>query len=149
MVRWTLVLPLAAAACLCAQTAQEPKPAPDQRELKRDRPPGAPGGYTEAPPEEDSSIAQDKYAFNPLESENSVKVGNFYAKQGNRLAALGRYQEATRWNPGNSEAWLRVGETAEKLKSSKLAKEAYVEYLKLEPDAKNASDIKKRIGKLK
>ena len=117
--------------------------------MKTQRPPSRPNNATEAPPEEDASVAPDKYDFNPLQSEKAVRVGNYYAKQGNRRAALARYQEATKWNQGNSDAWLRVAQTAEKLKDPALAKEAYATYLKLEPDAKDAAEIRNRVKKLK
>jgi tetratricopeptide (TPR) repeat protein len=148
MVRWALLAALTAAAGLCAQPAQVPPP-DKGGELKTERPPSRPNVSTEAPPEEDAGVVSDRYGFNPLQSEKAVKVGNFYAKQGNRRAALARYQEATKWNHDNSEAWLLVGQTAEKLKESALAKEAYAEYLKLEPNAKDAAEIRKRAGKLK
>ena len=141
------LLALFAAAWLGAQTPLPP--AEKSGELKAQRPPSRPSGAKEAPPEEDASVAPDKYDFNPLQSEKAVKVGNFYAKQGNRRAALARYQEATKWNHDNSEAWLLVGQTADKRKDSALAKEAYTEYLKLEPNAKDAAEIRKRAAKLK
>jgi predicted TPR repeat methyltransferase len=60
-----------------------------------------------------------------------------------------RFTEATKWNDGNSEAWLRLGETEEKLKDPKTAKEAYTKYLELASDAKNAGEIRKKLQKLK
>jgi predicted TPR repeat methyltransferase len=60
-----------------------------------------------------------------------------------------RFREATKWNDGYSEAWLRLGETEEKLKDPKAAKEAYARYLELASDAKNAAEIRKKVQKLK
>ena len=51
--------------------------------------------------------------------------------------------------PEDRDAWLRLGETEEKLKDPRAAKEAYTKYLDLASDAKNASDIRKKLQKLK
>ena len=56
---------------------------------------------------------------------------------------------ATKWNSGESEAWLRLGEAQEKLKDHKAAREAYSKYLELAADAKNAEEIRKKVEKLK
>ena len=145
MARWTLVLPAVLAAAAAAQQA----PPQQQDGLKRERPAASPGKTTEKPPEEDESYAPKKFEFNPLQSEKDVGVGDQYFKQGSYKAALGRYRDATQWNDRNSRAWLRLGEAAEKVKDPQLAKQAYSKYLELEPEAKNAADIRKKIGKLK
>ena len=64
-------------------------------------------------------------------------------------AAAGRFEEATKWNSGDPEAWLRLGEAEEKLKEKKAAHEAYEKYLELASDAKNAEEIRKKLEKLK
>ena len=46
-------------------------------------------------------------------------------------------------------AWLRLGDTAEKQNDEKTAAAAYAKYLELQPDAKNAAEIKKRLEKAK
>ncbi len=105
-----------------------------------------PPPVTQEPPEEDATLVEAKeYTFNPLQAEKEVRTGNFYAKKGNYKAASLRYQEATKWNPGYAEAWLRLGESLEKRKEGKGAKEAYAKYLELAPDAKNAALIKKKL----
>jgi len=98
------------------------------------------------PPEEDATLVEAKeYTFNPLQAEKEVKTGNFYAKKGNHKAAAFRFREATKWNPGMAEAWLRLGESLEKRKDAKGAKEAYAKYLELAPDAKNVAAIRKKL----
>lgn len=105
-----------------------------------------PPPVAQEPPEEDSTLVEAKeYTFNPLQAEKEVRTGNFYAKKGNHKAAAFRYKEATKWNPGLAEAWLRLGESLEKRKETKGAKEAYAKYLELAPDAKNAAAIKKKL----
>src|SRR5687767_3318560 len=51
------------------------------------------------PPEEDESLVEKEYSFNPLQAAKEMKIGDYYAKKGNHRAAAGRYQEATRWEP--------------------------------------------------
>jgi Flp pilus assembly protein TadD len=97
------------------------------------------------PPEEDESLVEKEYSFNPLQAAKEMKIGDYYAKRGNHKAAAARYQEATRWEPGNARAWLRLGESLEKLKDDKRAREAYAKYLEIEPDSKQAPVIKKKL----
>ena len=60
-----------------------------------------------------------EYSFNPVQSKKEVTVGEFYFKKGDFKAAAGRFREATKWNDGNAEAWLRLGDAEEKLKMPK------------------------------
>jgi len=118
-------------------------------QLKRDRSQPAASGQQEVPPEEDTSLAVKEYSFNPLQAEKELQIGNFYFKTGKYRSAAMRFTEATKWNEGYSDAWLRLGETEEKLKDPKAAKEAYTKYLALASDAKNAPEIRKKLQKLK
>jgi len=98
------------------------------------------------PPEEDESLKPKVYSFNPLEAEHDLKIGLYYFKKGSYPAALARFREATRWNPSYPEAFLRLGETEEKLKDKPAARDAYAKYLELAPDAKDAEAIKKKLA---
>jgi tetratricopeptide (TPR) repeat protein len=99
------------------------------------------------PPEEDESLKPKEYTLNPLEAERNVTAGNFYFKKGNFRAAVRRFQEATRWDPSSGEAFLKLGESDEKIRDLTGAREAYTKYLDLAPDAKNAAEIRKKISK--
>ena len=102
------------------------------------------------PPDEDaaSAAANEKVAFNPVQSKKFVSVGDFYFKKNDFKAATQRYRDATRYNDANAEAWLKLGESEEKRGSPKNARAAYEKYLQLAPNGKNASEIKKRLEKL-
>jgi cytochrome c-type biogenesis protein CcmH/NrfG len=102
------------------------------------------------PPDEDaaSAAANEKVAFNPVQSKKFVSVGDFYFKKNDFKAATIRYRDATRYNDANAEAWLKLGEAEEKRGSPKNARAAYEKYLQLAPNARNASEIKKRLDKL-
>ncbi len=103
----------------------------------------------ELPPEEDKSDEPKTFSFNPVESKKMVTIGDQYFKKGNFVAAISRYDEATKWNDGNAEAWLRLGEAQEKKGNAKAARTAYQKFLDLQPDAKNAKDVQNRLAKLK
>jgi Flp pilus assembly protein TadD len=98
------------------------------------------------PPEEDDSLVPKTYSFNPLEAEKDIKIGTFYFKKGNYKASTNRFREATLWNPTSPEAFLRLGESAEKLKDKKAADQAYAKYLALAPDGKDAEAVKKKLA---
>lgn len=114
----------------------------------------------EEPPEEDESLTRKtEYSFNPLQAAQEFKVGEFYRKKGNHKAAAGRYLEATKWNPGLAEAYLKLGEAREKLAKAEqqdvekqlaleAACEAYKKYLELIPDGGKAKSVRKRVAKL-
>jgi tetratricopeptide (TPR) repeat protein len=127
--RWISLLALVLAGALCAQ---EPKKPPEPKEQQ--------------PPEEDESIAPKEYSFNPLEAAHDLQIGNYYFKKGNYKAALGRFREATLWNPTNAEAFLRLGNSEEKLRDKPAALQAYAKYLELAPDGKEAESVKKKLA---
>jgi tetratricopeptide (TPR) repeat protein len=133
-VRW-LVLILATGV-VWTQEANQQKPPP----------PPKPQQQEEAPPEEDESLKPKVFSFNPLEAERDVRIGNYYFKRKNYPAALSRFQEATKWNPNMADAYLHIGETAEKMKDKATAKQAYQKYLELAPDSKEAERLKKKVG---
>ena len=120
---WLLALILATALC-----AQQSKPKPQE------------------PPEEDEAIAPKEYSFNPLQAEKELRTGDYYFKKKNYKAATYRYREATKWNPNFAEAYLKLGESEEKLKNKALAREAYAKYLDLAPDAKDAESVKSKLA---
>ena len=99
------------------------------------------------PPEEDEGLKPKEYALNPLQSDKELTVGNFYFKKGDFRAAQRRFLEATRWNPASGEAFLKLGEANEKLHDLAAARQAYEQYLKITPEAKNADSIRKKIEK--
>jgi tetratricopeptide (TPR) repeat protein len=144
MSRW--IVALLAVGMAAAQPPAEKAP---QKKLETERPKAATSPKEEVPPEEDTSLTTTEYSFNPLQSMKDISVGNQYLKNHKYRAAEMRYTSATKWNDGNAEAWLKLGEVAERLKDTQKAKEAYQKYLELASDAKNAGEIRKKLGKLK
>ena len=110
-------------------------------------PPPEPPKNEQAPPEEDESVEKPKeYAFNPLQAEKELKVGNFYFKKGSYKAAASRFREATHWNPGLAEPYYRLGEAEEKLRDMKSARAAYAKFVELAPEDKRAETAKKKMA---
>jgi len=110
-----------------ALAAQEPKPA--------------------EPPEEDETLAQKEYSFNPVQAHEELKVGLFYFRKRNYTAAALRFREALKWDGNFAEAYLRLGETCEKLKDEECVRKAYEKFLALKPEDKNAARIRKLLDR--
>ena len=106
----------------------------------------------ELPPhmeDEDEDILKNTdYAFNPIQAEKELTIGDFYTRKGSHRAAAGRYLEATKWNPGYSEAYWKLARSQEKLNESAEALEAYQKYVELEPDGKQSKEARKKIADL-
>jgi tetratricopeptide (TPR) repeat protein len=124
-----LLLPAAVLALGAGLLAQQGKQAPPSPE----------------PPEEDEALVAKEYAFNPIQAAKELKVGDFYFKKGSYPAAIGRYKEALKWNPGFADAWRRIGDAQEKRKDLAGAREAWAKYLQLEPEGKYAAEIRKKL----
>jgi tetratricopeptide (TPR) repeat protein len=119
-----------------------------QQDEKQAKP--APGQYQE-PAEEDEALKPStrEYSFNPVQAEHEMKIGAYYFKKGNFRAAMRRFQEAGKWNPTLSDAYLKAAESAEKLRDLTAAKAAYEQYLAASPDGKSAPEVKKKLAALK
>ena len=144
-----IFLALALAGALAAQDKQlQQRPPVDsaKSDSAKSDSPKTDSQADQEPPEEDSSVAPKTYSFNPLEAEKDIKIGAYYFKRGKYRAASGRFREATLWNPNSAEAFLRLGESEEKLNNRKTADEAYNKYLTLNPDGKEADTIKKKLA---
>lgn len=113
------------------------------------QPPPKPAVQEEEPPEEDTSLKPKEYSFNPLQASKEVRIGEYYFKKKSYRAAANRFREATHWNPSFPDAYLRLAETEEKLNDRKAAREAYEKYLELNPTAKDAESIRKKLNSSK
>lgn len=136
MARWAALL-LASGLAAAGITAGETQPEGTQN---------PPAAKEQEPPEEDENLVPKKdYDFNPLQASQELQIGNFYYKKGSFRAAAQRYREATRWNPGDAEAWRKLGEASEKMKDGKGAREAYLKFLELDPESKAAAQIRRKL----
>jgi tetratricopeptide (TPR) repeat protein len=144
MSRWIPGLLLAGLTPLVAQEQTTP-PKPQLEE----RIPPKTSGKQAVPAEEDRSFLKEEHSFNPLQSQKSIEVGDHYLRNGKYQGAANRYLDATMWNEGNAEAWLKLGKAEEKLKDTKAAKDAFTKYLEVAPDSKDAPLIRKKLERLK
>ena len=85
---------------LCVGAACPAQQPPRHRQTKQQK--------ESEPPEEDDAAKPTEYAFNPLQAEHELKVGEFYMKKGSYAAAVARFTEATKWNPTLAEAYLEL-----------------------------------------
>ena len=139
MLRRLPILFFLAASALAAQAPSEKQ---DQAKPPKEE--------EQAPPDEDAINQAKIYTFNPVQAKKELSAGEFYFKtRHDYRAAANRFREAIKWNPGFAEAWLRLGDAAEKQNDKKTVAEAYAKYLELQPDAKNAPEIRKRLEKFK
>jgi tetratricopeptide (TPR) repeat protein len=145
MFRWILI-----AAFALPANAQAPPPETTKKTLEKRPDANAKQAELEeeVPPEEDPSAKPKEYSFNPLQAASEMRVGNYYFKRGKYRAAAQRYHEASLWNPTLAEAYLRMGEADEKQHDKKAAKESYIKYLEVAPDAKDAPEVKKKLSRL-
>jgi tetratricopeptide (TPR) repeat protein len=88
------------------------------------------------------------YAFNPMQAQKELTVGNFYFKQGKFHSAALRFEEATKWNPGLAEAWLRLGEADEKQNDAAAMRKAFEKYLELDAKSKEADSVRHKLASL-
>ncbi len=136
MTRWLRLWAVFSVFRLAGAFAQQPQ-----------HPPPPPPAQEQEPPEEDESLKPKEYSFNPLQAAHDLKVGLYYYKKGNYRAARHRFTEATKWDPGYAEAYLKLAEAEEKLRDAKAAKAAYAKYLELAPDSKEAEAVKKKLAR--
>ena len=119
---------------------------PAAAQLKeRDEKTEPPGALVE---EDEDIVAPTEYVFNPIQANKDLKIGDFYAKKGSHRAAVGRYLEATKWNPGLAEAYWKLARSREKLNQHAQSLEAYQKYLELEADGKHAREARKRVSEI-
>lgn len=83
--------------------------------------------------------------WNPLKANKDIEVGTYYFKHGNYYAAIDRFEEAARLQPGLALPYEKLGETYEKMKELPMAVASYRKYLELFRAAPDAKKIQKRI----
>ncbi len=109
----------------------------------------APGpGFVPAPANEPEPATPPAPTWDPLHATKSVEVGTFYMKKGDYDAAIDRFQEAARLQPGLAKPFLLLGEAYEKKGDPGSAVTAYRTYLKLYRTAPDRSRILERIAHL-
>jgi tetratricopeptide (TPR) repeat protein len=101
----------------------------------------------EPPPAAEGSVSEFE-EWNPLKANKDMEVGTYYLKRGNYDAAIDRFEEAARLQPGLARPYLKLGETYEKKKEWPMAVASYRKYLELFRAAPDAKKIQKKIAEL-
>jgi tetratricopeptide (TPR) repeat protein len=86
--------------------------------------------------------------WDPLRSEKSIEVGQYYLKKGDYDAAIDRFQDAALYHPGYALPYKFLGEAQEKKGLKADAVKSFEKYLNLYPHAEDAEKIRKHITKL-
>jgi tetratricopeptide (TPR) repeat protein len=110
----------------------------------------APAAAQSAPAQEpaaEGSISEFEQ-WDPLKANKDMEVGTYYLKRGNYDAAIDRFEEAARLQPGLARPYLKLGETYEKKKDLPMAVAAYRKYLELYKTAPDGKSVRKRIEDL-
>ncbi len=89
-----------------------------------------------------------EYAFNPHQAKKEMEVGEFYMRKRSYSAAVSRFEQALKWHPRLSAAYLRLGVATEKSGELQRALEAYRKYLEIEPRGSKARDARHAIARL-
>ncbi|MGO9642690.1 MAG: tetratricopeptide repeat protein [Candidatus Acidiferrales bacterium] len=142
MPRWnTLLLAFVLLALALPAAAQQatpssgPPPPPAQQVSPATGPPPPP-----PPPEEP--------VFDPYHAQKSIEIGKFYLDKGDYDAAIGRFEDATRYQPKLALPWELLGEAWEKKHDKEKALDAYKKFLELLPQGGDSDRVRKRVAKL-
>jgi pentatricopeptide repeat protein len=85
---------------------------------------------------------------NPLLSEQSVNIGDFYYKKKNYEAAIRRYLEAIEYQPNSARAYDSLARAYAKNDEPTKAIAAYKEFVEKNPDSPKSSEFRSKLEKL-
>jgi tetratricopeptide (TPR) repeat protein len=105
-------------------------------------------GQGVTPPPQGSGDAEQPPAFNPLEAEKDIEVGQFYLHKGKYDAAIDRFMDATRVEPTYALPWQLMGQAYEKKGDLGESIKAYQKYLKLYPHSPERKKLEDHIAEL-
>lgn len=97
--------------------------------------------------EDENAEEVKEYTLDPAKAKHEIDAGNVYMHRGSFNAAAKRYEEATRWQPNNVEAFRKLGQALEKKDDPYRAAQAYRKVLELTP-GKQDKELRKKIEKL-
>ena len=128
-------------------TKQAPPPSTGESSSKN---PANGPGVTPPPPgtSGSQSDAEQPPAFNPLEAEKDIEVGQFYLHKGKYDAAIDRFMDATRVEPTYALPWQLMGQAYEKKGDLGESIKAFQKYLKLYPHSPERKKIEDHIAEL-
>jgi tetratricopeptide (TPR) repeat protein len=116
--------------------------------LEKGPPPPEPAASEAAPANASPKAEAPAPVWDPLHASKNIEVGTFYMKKGNYDAAIDRFLDAARLQPGLAKPYLLLGEVYEKKGEIDRSIGAYRKYLQLYRTAPDRATIQKRIEKL-
>src|SRR5258707_6767303 len=130
-----------ALALVLSQDPPKPKPEPKQDAKKpvvkdEDKPRTAKDeDKPRTAKDEDENVASEivEYTYDPAKAKHQIDAGNVYMHRGSYNAAARRYEEATKWQPNNVQAFMKLGLALEKKDDPFRAAQAYRKVLELVP----------------
>jgi tetratricopeptide (TPR) repeat protein len=96
---------------------------------------------------EEADTSQPK-EFNPLLAAKNLKVGDFYFKKKNYIAAIQRYMEAIEYQPNFTEAYEALGRAYEKNGDLTKAINIYRDFIQKNPDSPKIAEFRTKLTKL-
>jgi tetratricopeptide (TPR) repeat protein len=96
---------------------------------------------------ENSEVDKPK-EYSPLAAAQNIKIGNFYLKQKNYVAAIQRYLEAIGYQPNSIEAYEALARAYEKNGEKAKAADTYKSFILKYPDLPISSEFRARLAKL-
>ncbi len=96
---------------------------------------------------EEADVNQPK-PLDPLLSEKNLKIGDFYFKKRNYVAAIERYKDSIEYQPDNTAAYLALGRAYEKNGDPGKAIEVYKSFIQKNPDSPRIAEFRTKLAKL-
>jgi tetratricopeptide (TPR) repeat protein len=131
---WVLLALFALTGAAYSQTAAQKPPA-----LIRDT------GVAEGKVDAETVV---KKEYSPMRAAESLKVGDFYLKKKNYVAAIERYRDAIEYQPNLIAAYDALGRAYEKSGANDKALAVYRDVLQKFPESPKAPEFKSRCARL-
>jgi len=96
---------------------------------------------------EEADTTQPK-GLNPLLAEKDLKIGDYYFKRKNYVAAIQRYSEAIEYQPNRTDAYEALARAYEKNGDRSKAVDVYRNFIQKNPDSPKVAEFRTKLAKL-
>ena len=86
--------------------------------------------------------------LDPLLAEKNLKIGDYYFKRKNYVAAIQRYAEAIEYQPDRTESYEALARAYEKNGDRSKAADVYKNFIQKNPDSPKAADFRAKLAKV-
>ncbi len=86
--------------------------------------------------------------YSPELSEKSLKIGDYYFKRKNYVAAIQRYMDAIEYQPNHTEAYESLARAYEKNGDLDKAARVYRDFIQRNPESPKVAEFRTRLAKL-